>query len=127
MAKAKEGYNTPSCREVPEIALQSLWNFPGNFQEMKVCFSILMCRKTGPCPQDLSGETGLSDLQLPENAWGGQRTPCYSATPIWLSEHDEKIIQEHGVKIAHCPSANMKLASGFCKVPEMLEKGICIP
>lgn len=81
--------------------------------------------ENGPLSARLVRETGLSDLEL-LNMQGVANERLVIAHAVWLSEHDEEIIQEHGVKIAHCPSANMKLASGFCKVPEMLEKGVCI-
>jgi hypothetical protein len=31
-----------------------------------------------------------------------------------------------GTAIAHCPSSNMKLASGFCRVPELLAAGVTV-
>lgn len=43
---------------------------------------------------------------------------------IWLSENEMKIIAETGTKVAHCPSSNLKLASGIAKIPEMLEMGV---
>jgi len=43
---------------------------------------------------------------------------------VWLDDSDLKILAETGTNICHCPSSNMKLASGFAKVPEMLEKGV---
>ena len=81
--------------------------------------------ENGPLSARLIRETGLSDLEL-LNIQGVANERLVIAHAIWLSEHDEEIIQERGIKIAHCPSANMKLASGFCKVPELLEKGVCI-
>ncbi len=43
---------------------------------------------------------------------------------IWLNETETQYIQETGTHVVHCPSSNMKLASGFAKVPEMLAQGI---
>lgn len=43
---------------------------------------------------------------------------------IWLEKRDFDILKESGASVAHCPSANLKLASGFARVPEMLEYGI---
>ncbi len=43
---------------------------------------------------------------------------------IWLSENEMKILAETGTKVAHCPSSNLKLASGIAKIPEMIEMGI---
>ncbi|MEN1759032.1 5'-deoxyadenosine deaminase [Anoxynatronum sibiricum] len=40
---------------------------------------------------------------------------------IWLDEEEMQILAETGTKIAHCPSSNMKLASGIAKIPELME------
>ena len=34
------------------------------------------------------------------------------------------LLAEYGVSAVHCPQSNMKLASGFCPVSKLLEKGI---
>ena len=33
---------------------------------------------------------------------------------------------ERGVKVIHCPSSNLKLASGIAPVPELRARGICV-
>ena len=43
---------------------------------------------------------------------------------IWLSEAERMMLAESGTSVAHCPSANLKLASGFAAIPEMLEQGV---
>jgi len=43
---------------------------------------------------------------------------------IWLNEQEMTYLESTGTHVVHCPSSNMKLASGFAKVPEMLERGI---
>jgi len=45
---------------------------------------------------------------------------------IWVTEPEIEILAETGTKVAHCPSCNMKLASGFAPVPEFLERGIVV-
>ncbi|MBO0799631.1 MAG: 5'-deoxyadenosine deaminase, partial [Blastocatellia bacterium] len=45
---------------------------------------------------------------------------------IWLDEHELEILRNTGTHVAHCPSSNLKLASGFARVFEMLEKGISV-
>jgi 5-methylthioadenosine/S-adenosylhomocysteine deaminase len=42
---------------------------------------------------------------------------------IWLDEAEMDIIAKTQTKVVHCPSSNLKLASGIAKVPELLEKG----
>lgn len=46
------------------------------------------------------------------------------AHAIWLTSEEHSLLAEAGAHVAHCPSANLKLASGFAPVPEMLSKGI---
>lgn len=46
------------------------------------------------------------------------------AHAVWLSAQEIDLLAQAGGNVAHCPSANLKLASGFAPVPEMLEKGI---
>ncbi len=46
------------------------------------------------------------------------------AMGCWISEEEIPILAETGTSLAHCPSANMKLASGVARVPEMLAAGV---
>jgi 5-methylthioadenosine/S-adenosylhomocysteine deaminase len=43
---------------------------------------------------------------------------------VWLDAADQKILKAHGTGVAHCPSSNMKLASGVAPVVSMLKLGI---
>jgi cytosine/adenosine deaminase-related metal-dependent hydrolase len=45
---------------------------------------------------------------------------------VHLSPDEERVLVESKTKIAHCPSANLKLASGVARIPELLGKGITI-
>jgi len=42
----------------------------------------------------------------------------------WLDADDIRILKEAGAGVAHNPESNMKLATGFCPVPELLKAGI---
>ena len=50
--------------------------------------------------------------------------PVIAAHGVWLDDADLKILKAHGTGIAHCPSSNMKLASGIAPVVKMLTLGI---
>jgi 5-methylthioadenosine/S-adenosylhomocysteine deaminase len=43
---------------------------------------------------------------------------------IWLTSRDIEIVRESGTTIVHNPISNMKLGSGVCPVPVLLEHGV---
>ena len=45
---------------------------------------------------------------------------------IWLDEEEKRIVADQGIRVAHCPSCNMKLASGIAQIPELLEMGASV-
>jgi len=47
-----------------------------------------------------------------------------AAHGVWLDDADLKLIKSRGVGLAHCPSSNMKLASGVAPVVKILSLGI---
>jgi cytosine/adenosine deaminase-related metal-dependent hydrolase len=81
--------------------------------------------ENGPLSIRLKKETGLGDIELLEKQ-GVAGPNLVAAHAIWLSDQEIEIVKRRGVKIVHCPSANMKLASGFCKTTEMLNRGISL-
>jgi 5-methylthioadenosine/S-adenosylhomocysteine deaminase len=67
-----------------------------------------------------------------EQAHGGKSVPTIlaergcldgrvlAAHSIWLSDDDLRILHEHDVGIAHCPTSNAKLAAGIARLADML-------
>ena len=45
---------------------------------------------------------------------------------VWLDDHELDLLVEHGGVVVHCPVANMYLASGMARVPEMRRRGITV-
>jgi cytosine/adenosine deaminase-related metal-dependent hydrolase len=45
---------------------------------------------------------------------------------IWLDDQEQEIVARSGIKVAHCPSSNLKLASGIARIPELLSAGASI-
>ena len=48
----------------------------------------------------------------------------FFAHGIHFNDEELEILAETGTHIAHCPSSNMRLGSGICRVKEMIERGI---
>ena len=42
---------------------------------------------------------------------------------VWIDAHETARIASQGTTVVHCPSSNLKLASGVAKVPELLAAG----
>ncbi|MCH7772848.1 MAG: amidohydrolase family protein [Bacteroidetes bacterium] len=45
---------------------------------------------------------------------------------IHLNENEKQILKNRNVKVAHCPSANLKLGSGIANIPDYIERGISV-
>ncbi|SDJ61442.1 Cytosine/adenosine deaminase [Halovenus aranensis] len=45
---------------------------------------------------------------------------------IWTNEHERDLLAETDTNVVHCPSANMKLASGVAPIDEYRERGITV-
>ncbi len=45
---------------------------------------------------------------------------------IWLDEEEKKILVESQTRVVHCPSSNLKLASGLAPIPELLARGALV-
>ena len=46
---------------------------------------------------------------------------------VWVTLNEVRALARHGVKVSHCPTSNMKLASGgVAPLPEMFEAGVTV-
>jgi 5-methylthioadenosine/S-adenosylhomocysteine deaminase len=45
---------------------------------------------------------------------------------VWADDREQSLLAEHGVKVMHCPSSNLKLGSGVAPVVEMRARGITV-
>ncbi len=58
----------------------------------------------------------------------GVLTPrTIAAHSVWLTKSEVKKMADRGVKVAHCPVSNLKLANGgIAALPEMMEAGVTV-
>lgn len=68
----------------------------------------------GQTPVSYLAATGLFDC-------GG-----FAAHGVWCTDDDFRILKEKGVVLVHNPSSNMKLGSGFARIPRALELGVTV-
>lgn len=69
--------------------------------------------------------TGLTNVAYFEKlGLLGRRTTL--AHGVWLNDAERSLLRQTQTSLCHCPSANLKLASGYAKIPELLEAGIFV-
>ncbi|MEM9158584.1 MAG: amidohydrolase family protein [Verrucomicrobiota bacterium] len=59
---------------------------------------------------------------LLECGWDYDKT--WLAHGIHFEDYELSLLSQYGIGVAHCPNANMRLGSGICRVPELIEKDI---
>ena len=45
---------------------------------------------------------------------------------VHLSADEKRLLAARGAHVCHCPSSNLKLASGICPVPELIAAGVAV-
>ncbi len=48
------------------------------------------------------------------------------AHAVHLTDEELDTLAKHNVKVSHNPISNLKLGSGIARVPDMMERGICV-
>ena len=69
-------------------------------------------RHEGRTPTKFFEDCGVFDL------------PVNAAHCVWVDEDDIRILAEHGASVSLNPASNMKLASGYAPVQQMLDAGV---
>lgn len=144
----------PGMIEDPQTCLREVdayfkrWNDQGNGR-IKVWYG---ARSLGGCTPELYKQIGeganrlgtgvtmhlsevRDDVQYTQKQFG--KTPAefmdelglvgpnvVFAHGVWLTEKEWQILANKQASVAHCPSSNMKLASGIAKLPEMMKTGV---
>lgn len=45
---------------------------------------------------------------------------------VWLAEKEKDLLAATGTRVSHCPSSNLKLASGIAPIPDLRARGISV-
>jgi len=73
--------------------------------------------------RDAIKESGISPLQRLHKL--GMLNPRLIAVHMTqLNNDDIQLVADQGVHVAHCPESNLKLASGHCRVHDLLSAGV---
>jgi 5-methylthioadenosine/S-adenosylhomocysteine deaminase len=71
-------------------------------------------------------KTGLRPVEWLEKI-GFLSDRLVAAHCVWVTLNEVRTLARHGVKVSHCPTSNMKLASGgVAPLPEMFEEGVTV-
>jgi len=73
--------------------------------------------------EEIQRDHGCSPVELLERV-GLLGEDVIAAHCVHLSERDFELLKLRGVRVAHNPESNMKLASGVAPIPELLRRGI---
>lgn len=89
------------------------------------------CAETQDENANFRAHQGISpDSNITAIAWlrdiGALGSDVTCAHSVWLTDDDIDIYKQTGTKAAHCPSSNLKLASGFMRYTAMNDAGIPI-
>jgi 5-methylthioadenosine/S-adenosylhomocysteine deaminase len=70
-------------------------------------------------------ETGRRNIEY-LNECGLAAPNVLLAHCVHLDDDEMELLKRTGTHVAHCPSSNLKLGSGFARVAEMLDRGISV-
>ena len=101
-----------TARAVADFAKEENLNMHVHVSETKLEHEECKERRDGRTPVRYLNDCGIFD------------TPSIAAHCVWIEGEDYDILKEKGVAVATNPVSNLKLASGICDVPALLEKGI---
>ncbi|MEG1774733.1 MAG: amidohydrolase family protein, partial [Oscillospiraceae bacterium] len=99
-------------REMADYARETGLRVHIHLSETKKEHEECKLRRNGKTPAQYFASTGLLDA------------PTTAAHCVWLEGEDFDLLREKGVTVVNNPVSNLKLASGLCKVPLLLEKGV---
>lgn len=104
--------NEETCRKLADLTHEEGLIMHVHVSETKFEHEECKKRRDGRTPVQYLNDCGLFD------------GPALAAHCVWCEGEDFDILRDKGVSVASNPMSNLKLASGMCNTPKMLEKGI---
>lgn len=119
-------------RIIPMLAPHAIYTCPDSLlqrmaqaaAELGVRIHIHLSETRGEVEQSLS-EHGRTPVQHLE-ALGILELPVVAPHCVHVTDDDITLLVQRKVGVVHCPTSNLKLASGFSPVPKMLEAGAIV-
>lgn len=115
---------------IPAVAPHSIYTTPDEAliaaHELATKYSaplLIHLAETKKEREDSLAKRNLTPTQVVERL-GVLDGRVVAAHGVWEDDADLQILSKHRVGVAHCPSSNMKLASGVARVPDMLRLGV---
>ena len=87
------------------------------------CGVHLHCSESRASTQKTVARTGRTPVAHLEHL-GVFEAQTHLAHCVWVNESDRRTLAERGATVAHCPHANLKVASGIAPVAAMRETGV---
>jgi len=129
---AVEKYHDPSFNSMRTVALAPCSPFSVSAELLRQ--SALLARDLGVRLHTHLCETKDEERYVLEKH--GKRPLAYMEDLGWVgpdvwyahgihfNDEELRLLADTGTGVAHCPISNMKLSSGVCRIPEMLELGV---
>ena len=133
------------------LAIHRRWNGAANGRLRAAFaprFAVSCSRALLEAVGSLSGEHGMlvhthasesrDEIAIVRQMTGGMNNLAYLASVhvasprlcaahcVWVDEGERRVLVDHGVKVMHCPSSNLKLGSGVAPVVEMRAEGVTV-
>ena len=104
--------NEEPCRKLAALTQEEGLIMHVHVSETKFEHEECKKRRNGRTPAQYLNDCGLFD------------GPALAAHCVWCEGEDFDILRDKGVSVASNPMSNLKLASGMCDTPKMMEMGI---
>jgi cytosine/adenosine deaminase-related metal-dependent hydrolase len=73
---------------------------------------------------DRLGESAEGRDLVALDGWGALNPRLVMAHCVWLDQQERALLRARRPHVCHCPSSNLKLASGVAPIPDYLDDGI---